>query len=86
MAKNLLEICTDHIIFHASWSDSKPRGWYTKDNSGNKTYMMLAINFERHGEDETLWAVSFVFWALHVIVGFPKLSGLAKKDEGYGRS
>ena len=81
MAKSILKINTDHVILHASWSNSKPRGWYTKDNSGNKTYMMLAINYERHGEDERLWAVSFVFWALHIIVGFPKLIGLVKKKE-----
>ena len=81
MSKKIFKIDNRFIFVHLNWADTKPRGWYTKDKSENKTYMLFAINHERCGKDEKLWAVSFVLGPIHFIVGSPYLIKKYQKED-----
>ena len=81
MSKKIFELDNKYVFAHLNWSNSKPRGWYTTDKSGNKTYMFFAINHERCGKDEKLWAISFVLGPIHLMIGSPYLIKKHQKEE-----
>lgn len=80
MAKKIFDIDNKYVFSRLNWSDTKPRGWYIKDNKGNKTYMFFSLNIEKWGKDEKTWAISFVFGPAHFMIGSPYLIQKYQKE------
>ena len=71
--KSLVSIDNKFIVLQLSYSDTKPRLWFYKDKSGNKSYMLIAIKILSDRKHKENWGIGITFFAFNLAFGFPLL-------------
>lgn len=77
--KDLFNIDNPALVLSLTFSDTKPRLWYYKDASGNKSYVLCGIKLITYRHDDAAWGIQGVFFPFLLTIAFPKLIRFLEK-------